>query len=424
MSLASSPIALVLVLALGLGLATTGCGAKKGAPAGAGSGACVARMGLITNLQTSTGRELARALELGRDEINASGGVAGCKIELTVKSDDAEDGKARATARELLDLPGLWALFGTDNSATTITVMDAAERAQVPFLVPATSSALAGAPGHAWAFRFAAPDYALVAGLFDFLTPLVPTLGLRSIAVVYPHTASSLGRFVNVQDEARARGLAVVVAEEYGRGTTDFRRQLTQVKWASPDVVILDADHAGPHDDLRALLEQARELDLSPKLFLTTSNILGDSSAAGLDYVVSSAQWTEDAPWRDEQKRGGADFRKAYSARFGDAPGFRAVSAYVALQVVRRALEGSKGSGAPDWSSPAAIRARLRDGLRATDLRDTLFGPIRFDASGQNDHPVLVAQVQGMTRTLVHPALGGGAAGRLAAPVPPWKERP
>ena len=53
-----------------------------------------------------------------------------------------------------------------------------------------------------------------------------------------------------------------------------------------------------------------------------------------------------------------------------------------------------------NMGSPSAIR----DQVRKIDLPMTPFGPIKFDARGQNAHPVLVTQIQNQQYKVVWPA--------------------
>jgi len=62
----------------------------------------------------------------------------------------------------------------------------------------------------------------------------------------------------------------------------------------------------------------------------------------------------------------------------------------------------------------------LRDALRQVDLA-TPFGPIKFDAKGQNPHPVLITQVQAAQYRVVWPA--DAAEAKAVIPTPPWSQR-
>jgi branched-chain amino acid transport system substrate-binding protein len=50
-------------------------------------------------------------------------------------------------------------------------------------------------------------------------------------------------------------------------------------------------------------------------------------------------------------------------------------------------------------AEPAAVR----DALRSLDIPETPFGPVKFDAKGQNAHPVLLTQVQNAKYRVVWP---------------------
>jgi branched-chain amino acid transport system substrate-binding protein len=85
------------------------------------------------------------------------------------------------------------------------------------------------------------------------------------------------------------------------------------------------------------------------------------------------------------------------------------MEAYAALVVAADAIKRA-GSDQP---------AAIADAIRKTQLT-TAFGPVQFDAKGQNAHPVLITQVQGGQYKVVWPA---DAAEAKPVPTPPWSER-
>jgi branched-chain amino acid transport system substrate-binding protein len=91
-------------------------------------------------------------------------------------------------------------------------------------------------------------------------------------------------------------------------------------------------------------------------------------------------------------------------------PSFHALEAYVALNVAVEAMK-------KNMSSPAAIR----DEIRKTNLPMTPFGPIHFDARGQNPHPTLVTQIQNQQYKVVWPA--DAAEAKPIYPSPTWSQR-
>jgi ABC-type branched-subunit amino acid transport system substrate-binding protein len=225
--------------------------------------------------------------------------------------------------------------------------------------------------------------------------------------------------FVAVENQARELGVSVVAAEEYPVNGKDFRPQLSRVKRANPDMVFFDAS---PADDAVALMAQSRELNLNPKLFLAiTGPFVRPQFAKVGEHMIVGSQWTVDAPWKDERGQTAKTFEKKYRDRFGALPNVRAVSTYTSLFVLQRALEQAAAGSPIEWSDIHAVRTLLRTGLRAVDIPSTLFGPIKFDHAGQNQHPVLLAQIWKGAHVLIYPeALKLRSA---TVPVPPWKER-
>ena len=92
-------------------------------------------------------------------------------------------------------------------------------------------------------------------------------------------------------------------------------------------------------------------------------------------------------------------------------PAYHAVQAYTALKVMAEAVKK-----AGKWD-PTAIRDALKD----INLPETTFGPVTFDARGQNLHPVLVTQVQKGQYQIVHPK--SEATADPVLPTPKWAGR-
>jgi branched-chain amino acid transport system substrate-binding protein len=87
------------------------------------------------------------------------------------------------------------------------------------------------------------------------------------------------------------------------------------------------------------------------------------------------------------------------------------MEAYIALLAAAEAIQKANSN------DPKAIR----DALRQLNMPETPFGPIRFDATGQNPHPVLITQVQGGQYRVVWPA--DAAESKPIIPTPPWNRR-
>jgi branched-chain amino acid transport system substrate-binding protein len=159
-------------------------------------------------------------------------------------------------------------------------------------------------------------------------------------------------------------------------------------------------------------MQQSKELDLNVEAFAAggAGFSLPDfpkNLGPNAEFTLSVTQWTPDVTWT-----GAADFTKAYMAAYGnEVPQYHAAQAYAALFVVADAIQ--RAGKADD---PTAIR----DALRQTKI-DTIFGPIAFDKTGQNDHPMLVTQVVQGKFVTVWPT--DVATTKPIYPAPKWADR-
>jgi branched-chain amino acid transport system substrate-binding protein len=383
---------------------------------------CTAQIALLSNTGEPSGQEQAHGLELARDEINATGGISGCRVKLIFKNDNNSPAISQKQAQELVAAGDVLAIFGTNSTSSTMAALSVTEKAHMPFIVPSVSGGLITTVGHRWVFRLAAPDYSLVSALFEFIAMQPTTVGLRSVAIIFPQSVSSQSMFIAAQNAARERGIALVAAEEYPYGTRDFGAYLARLKVVNPDIIFLDAI-SQKSDDALALMDQAQALELNPKLYVAVAGPFVEPSFAKRgEHVIVGAQWTAGVPWRDGQGQVAASFHTKYSQRFRTAPGARAVASYTGLFVLRRALEQAAAGSPIDWSKLASVRQLARAGLQKIDLTDTLFGPVRFDQNGQNAHPALIVQIQGGEQVLVYP--GQLKTREVVVPSPSWKGAP
>src|SRR5262249_26724196 len=164
--------------------------------------------------------------------------------------------------------------------------------------------------------------------------------------------------------------------------------------------------------DARAVMRESEQVGLNAKY--VTSAGTGFAAAefptekgAGkyAEYTLSVSQWLPTAKWA-----GSKEFDDAFFKVAGTHPAYHGMEAYAALVVAAAAVNTAK------TDKPESIR----DAIRQTDLQ-TAFGPIKFDAKGQNPHPVLITQVQGGQYKVVWPA--DAAESKPIIPTPAWTER-
>jgi len=86
------------------------------------------------------------------------------------------------------------------------------------------------------------------------------------------------------------------------------------------------------------------------------------------------------------------------------------MQAYAALRVAAEAINNAK----------SLEPAKIRDAIKNINMSATPFGPIKFD-NGQNQHPVLITQIQSGQYHVVFPP--DAAEAKPIIPAPVWSKR-
>jgi branched-chain amino acid transport system substrate-binding protein len=194
--------------------------------------------------------------------------------------------------------------------------------------------------------------------------------------------------------EAKKQGMQVVAQEEFPEHTTDVSSALTKVKGKNPDVIV-GSVHV---EEGIAIVKQAKELGVKPAGgFAETvapptpdfQKALGDSAGG----VVGSTQWTSAVKGSDpvfgSAKKYAADFEK----RFKVKAEYHSAEAAAACLALTQAVDKA-GSADPK---------KVRDAMAALDF-DSFFGPIKFNARGQNvTKPMSAIQIQNGNVTTIYP---------------------
>ncbi|MEW6209897.1 MAG: ABC transporter substrate-binding protein [Acidobacteriota bacterium] len=362
-------------------------------------------VGVVTSLTGSEARFGAaqrQGYDLALEEINSTG-VLGKKIELVYQDDTSKDEAAMTAVDKFTENPNIVSIIGAYKSSATFPASAIANRYRVPMMVPSAITDQITLQGYEWVFRVCAPASRYGREMVDFL---IRAAEVKRLAVVYENTQFGSSVAEAALKQAPAAGIEIAAFEAYDPGATDYTPLLTRVKSEHPDAVLFVSYLA----DATLLIRQAKEIDLNPKAF--TAGGAGFSlpdflKGAGetAEYTISVTQWTPDAKWT-----GSREWADRFRARFNAEPSYHSVQAYICLKVLADAI-GRAGT---------TDRTAVRDAIRETRM-DSIFGPISFDHTGQNDHPVAITQVLGGKFVTVWPE--SAAIRKPVLPTPPWGER-
>jgi branched-chain amino acid transport system substrate-binding protein len=394
--------------ALACALAFTGC-RGGGERRGESSGNRI-KIGVITSLTGSTaafGQAHKNGYAIALDELNSRGGVLGRTVELDYYDDQSRPDQAVQGVAKLVDQDHVPIVLGAYSSENTRAIVPAVTQKQVPLLMPTATADNVMQTGSPWTFRICAGSGAYATTTVAFLKDMGAP---KRMAIVYENTNFGQSNAQAMQEVAKQAGIEVVDTEAYQASSPDYKALLQRVKAKNPAVVYF----ASYLLDATTLMRQAEQVGLNPAYY--TSAGTGFAAAefptpdkgAGryAEYTFSVSQWLPSAKWK-----GSKEFDDKFFQRTGSHPAYHAMEAYSALLVAAEAIKKANST------DPKAIR----EALKQLDLPETAFGPIKFDSTGQNHHPVLITQVQGGQYKVVWPA--GAAETKAIIPAPPWNRR-
>lgn len=295
-----------------------------------------------------------KTLQMYVERINASGGVAGRRLQLIVYDDGGDADKARTFVKRLIEQDKVDAIVGGSTSGTTMAAIPLAEQAQIPLV------SLAGAVGiiepvKKWIFKTPHTDRMACEKIFADLRARKLTR-LALISGTGGFDKSMRGECLKV---AGSYGVQVVADEVYGAGDTDMTAQLTKIK-ATPGVqAVLNAGFGqGP----AIVTRNYRQLGLTAPLYQSHGvaskefiKLAGDA-AESVRLPAAALLVADILPDTDPQKSVVVAYKRDYEARFKSDVSTFGGHAYDGLMLVTDAI---KRAGGVD-------RAKVRDAIEST----------------------------------------------------------
>ncbi|OGR16737.1 MAG: ABC transporter substrate-binding protein [Desulfobacterales bacterium GWB2_56_26] len=350
------------------------------------------------------GQQGKAAREMAVEEINAAGGIkalGGMKLELIYADSESKPEKGVAEAERLINTEKVHVLTGCWNSAVTYPTTAVAERYGIPFVVPVSVSDKITDQGFKNVFRIAAKDSWWTKDQFAFLKDMQAEFGTKveKLAFVYENGDWGKGFATQWKKLAEEAGYKVVLDEPYPSTATDLSPVVQKIRRANPDVLMLVSNAA----DAILLTNTIAEYKVKVKAIVASGG--GHADPSFMKAVGKNAQYLFDiVEWEtDVNKPGAKEANDKFKAKNGYNLTGEAVDAYVAMYVLKDALERA-GSLEP---------AKIREALATTNLKDgpgmiVGYDAVKFDATGQNEmaSPVIVQVAdlgKGLERVTIWP---------------------
>ncbi|HEX9265835.1 MAG TPA: ABC transporter substrate-binding protein [Candidatus Binatia bacterium] len=334
----------------------------------------------LTGNASQYGVSIRKGFELALGEVNGSGGIKGQKLDLAVADEQGKKEEAINVFKKLIFQDKVLLLFGPTLSNSAQASDPVAQAANV--VVFGTSNTADGITSIGnYVFRNSVTEADI---LPVTLKTAAQKTGLKKVAVLYGNDdIFTKSGYDNFKKALQALKIPVTTTEIFAKGDVDFKPQLTKIKAANADAIVISALVA----EGAPIMVQARQLGItlpfiggngmnSPRLF----ELAKDNS----DNLWVGSPWSVENPVA-ENTRFIAAFQKAYGA----LPDQFAAQAYDAMHIVTQALGKIKLTGKLE-----ADRQALRDALPATQWTGAT-GPFKFrQAVGRDGKPAGYDAVQ------------------------------
>ena len=316
----------------------------------------------LTGKEASMGQASHNGTLLAIEQINATGGVLGRKLELLTEDTQSKSGESATAVRKLISRDKVVAILGEVVSSRSLEAAPVCQAAKVPMISPASTAPGVTAVGD-YIFRacFIDPFQGPVMAKFARETLKVKRIGLLASS----SSAYSVG-LAKFFKEAFTKAGGVIAAEKsYSEGDKDFRAQLTAMKAANVDAIF----NPGYYAEGALIVRQARDLGINVPIFGGDSweadELIGlGGKAVEGTYLCSHYSFEDPSPRVQE-------FVAAYKKRFGgeSSPDSNASLGYDSVLLLADAI---KRAGSAD-------RAKIRDALAATKNFDAVTGRITIN---------------------------------------------
>ncbi|WP_313345726.1 ABC transporter substrate-binding protein [Sedimentibacter sp.] len=252
-------VSVLLIFAMML----TACG-NSGTSAAAGNTIKIGWIGSLTGDQAVWGTCESNTIKMLIEEVNAKGGILGKQVEGIYYDTKGDAAEAVNAVKRLITQDGVVAIIGPNASGQAISISAVLEQYKVPDIatVATNPKVTVGDDGKVKPYNFRVcfidPYQGAVAAGFAY-----DRLGLKNAAVLYDVASDYSQGFTEFFEKTfTEKGGKIVTKEGFKEGDVDFRPQLSKIKDAKPDLILMPYYYK----EVALSANQARDLGINATL--------------------------------------------------------------------------------------------------------------------------------------------------------------
>ena len=233
--------------------------------------------------------------EAAIEDLNKAGGILGRKVVAVIRDDLGAPPKSIQNMTELIDNEKVHAVVGPANSGNALAWLHIPQQRKIPVVVPiATGTEItlryAKEPQN-YLFRVSMVDREQVALLAAYA---VKSSKSQKIAIIADSTGYGQGGIKDATEVLALHNVKPVIVEKFGPKDTDMTSQLTKIRDAGADTVIIYAIADGSGHVLRSM-EKIGYLPTTLGTWGNLSSLLPRIAGAKMaEHLILAASTTED----------------------------------------------------------------------------------------------------------------------------------
>ncbi|PSO21990.1 ABC transporter substrate-binding protein [Bradyrhizobium sp. MOS003] len=358
--------ALSVALRMTLGLAAT---SAVLATSSAAFAADPIRIGVIAEAQAIAGASIPQAAQLAADEINASGGVDGRKIEIVSYDNHSSSADSVRAFQRAVNEDKVNAVIASYISEVVLALEPWASRLKTPFVTPGAASNEISKSVHAdyaknkYTFHGYLTSAALALSVCDAAKDLlVEKMHMKSAVIMSEDAAWTKPLDVGYEECLPKIGLKVLDHIRFSPDTTDFTPIFNKIEGSKPDVIITGISHVGVQPTVQWKNQQVPipMFGISSQATNETFGKDTNQAAEGVLYQGVSGPGVAVTPKS-------VPFAENFKKKFGNYPSYAGYTAYDEVYYIADAV---KRAGSTDAD-------KLVDALEKTDWEGTI-GRVQF----------------------------------------------
>ena len=291
----------------------------------------------VTGGASFLGGPESRTLEMMVQEINASGGINGNKIELIIKDSAGDPEKAISFAKQLIEEDKVFAIIGPSTSGETMKIKNIAEEAQMILLSCAAAEVIVN-PVAKYVFKTPQKDSHAVQKIYGTMKDM----GISKIAILTGNTGFGNAGKGQLEKIAPDFGIEILASEVYDKKETDLSAVVAKLM-ANKDIQAVVNWSIVPAQGI--LAKNMRQAGWDVPLFQSHGfgNIkyveAGGAASEGIIFPAGRLLVADDLPDTNPQKALLIKYKNDYESKFTDQVSTFGGHAYDALTILVRGIK-------------------------------------------------------------------------------------